>query len=75
MGGGGGGHPLTETVMLTRVVAYCRIRDVLAADQFMHLEIQENFFKEFPDTIRSDQTVAVWKHMVFYQRKWDNIKT
>ena len=38
----------------------------------MHLDIQEHFFDEFSDTISLDQTVAVWKHIVFYQKKWNN---
>lgn len=59
----------------SRGLCYCRIRDVLdpsITDQFMHLEIQDHFFEEFPDDVSLDQTVALWKHIVFYQKKWNN---
>ena len=44
-----------------------RLRDVITADQFQHLEIEEDFQNVFPESVTLDQTVAVWKHIVRYQ--------
>ena len=37
--------------------------------EFEGLDLPAQFFDEFPDSITLDQTVAVWKHIVFYQER------
>ena len=44
-----------------------RLRDVTETDQFSHLGIEDHFYKEFPESITLDQTVAVWKHIVVFK--------
>ena len=37
--------------------------------EFEDLHLPAQFLEKFPDSITLDQTVAVWKHIVFYQEK------
>ena len=47
----------------------CRLKDVIVADQFEHLQLDSRFYDVFPDSITIAQTVAVWKHIVHYQER------
>lgn len=41
---------------------------MLNEEQFRYLEVDANLFcKEFPDSIKLEQTVALWKYIVYYQ--------
>lgn len=53
---------------ITRVLYPCRLRDVITAGQFEHFDIEDYFKDEFPESVTLDQTVAVWKHIVLYQK-------
>lgn len=46
-----------------------RVRDIIVEDQFKHLDVEEHFYDEFPETVTLDQTVAVWKHIVEYHER------
>ena len=48
-------------------LTFSRLRDVTETDQFSHLGIEGHFYKEFPESITLDQTVAVWKHIVLFK--------
>ena len=37
--------------------------------EFEGLDLPAQFFEDFPDSITLDQTVAVWKYIVFYQER------
>ena len=41
--------------------------DVIVEDQFEHLDLDPEFINTFPKDITQEKTIAVWKHIVFYQ--------
>ena len=56
-------------MLKTGCLYLCRLRNVLEQDQFQHLDMEDHFSAEFPISITLDQTVAVWKHIVHYQKE------
>ena len=55
--------------MGSMISCFNRVRDIIVEDQFKHLDVEEHFYDEFPESITLDQTVAVWKHIVEYQER------
>ena len=46
--------------------------EILQEDEFEHLGIDQCLLKKLPQSVTLSQTVAVWKYIVFYVKKWNN---
>ena len=56
-----------DVVIVCLSIVLFSLKDTLEA--FEGLDLPAQFCDEFPESITLDQTVAVWKHIIFYQER------